>query len=79
MLVVLNDGVDRATAPDITEMVRTAMRGQVKPELLPRRAWVISEMPTTGPGKTDRQRAAKILREMLQESTQKATPIGGLE
>lgn len=89
VLVVLNDGVARATvpdttasgitAPDITEMVRTAMRGQVKPELLPRRAWVINEMPTTGPGKTDRQRAAKILRAMLQESTKKAAPLGGLE
>ena len=60
-------------------MVRTAMRGQAKPELLPRRAWVISEMPTTGPGKIDRRQAAELLRGMVQESAQKAKPLRGLE
>ena len=89
VLVVLKDGAVRATAPgttapdttasDITEMVRTAMHGQAKPELLPRRAWVISEMPTTGPGKIDRRQAAELLRGMVQESAQKAKPLRGLE
>ena len=49
---------------EVTGLVREAMRGKVGPGLLPRRAWAIPEMPTTGPGKTDRQRATTMLNEL---------------
>lgn len=65
-LVVLRDvGNGAAECPrEVTDLVREAMRGKVGPDLLPRRAWAIPEMPTTGPGKTDRQRAAAMLDEL---------------
>lgn len=65
-LVVLREvSKEMAEHPrEVTDLVREAMRGQAGPGLLPRRAWAIPEMPTTGPGKTDRQQAAAILNEL---------------
>ncbi|WP_408925151.1 AMP-binding protein [Corynebacterium sp. YSMAA1_1_F7] len=48
---------------DVTEQVRAAMREHTSRGLLPRRVWAIGEMPTTGPGKIDRQRATAMLRD----------------
>lgn len=65
-LVVLREVSKEMAEPprEVTELVREAMRGQAGPGLLPRRAWAIHEMPTTGPGKTDRQRATTMLNEL---------------
>lgn len=65
-LVVLREvSKEMAEHPrEVTELVREAMRGQAGPGLLPRRAWAIHEMPTTGPGKTNRQQAAAMLNEL---------------
>lgn len=65
-LVVLREvSKEMAEHPrEVTDLVREAMRGQAGPGLLPRRAWAIPEMPTTGPGKTDRQQAAAMLNEL---------------
>ncbi|OFT34516.1 O-succinylbenzoic acid--CoA ligase [Corynebacterium sp. HMSC08A12] len=65
-LVVLREaGNGAAEHPrEVTDLVREAMRGQAGPSLIPRRAWAIREMPTTGPGKTDRQQAAAMLDEL---------------
>lgn len=65
-LVVLRGvGNGAAECPrEVTDLVREAMRGKVGPGLLPRRAWAIHEMPTTGPGKTNRQQAAATLNEL---------------
>ncbi len=65
-LVVLREvSKEMAEHPrEVTDLVREAMRGQARPGLLPRRAWAIHEMPTTGPGKTDRQQAAAMLDEL---------------
>lgn len=65
-LVVLREvSKDTVEHPrEVTELVREAMRGQAGPGLLPRRAWAIPEMPTTGPGKTNRQQAAAMLNEL---------------
>ena len=65
-LVVLREaGNGAAEHPrEVTDLVREAMRGQAGPSLIPRRAWAIREMPTTGPGKTDRQRATTMLNEL---------------
>ncbi|WP_298075576.1 AMP-binding protein [uncultured Corynebacterium sp.] len=65
-LVVLREvSKDTVEHPrEVTELVREAMRGQAGPGLLPRRAWAIHEMPTTGPGKTNRQQAAAMLNEL---------------
>lgn len=65
-LVVLREVSKEMAEPprEVTDLVREAMRGKVGPGLLPRRAWAIHEMPTTGPGKTDRQQAAAMLNEL---------------
>ena len=65
-LVVLREVSKEMAEPprEVTELVREAMRGQAGPGLLPRRAWAIPEMPTTGPGKTNRQRATTMLNEL---------------
>lgn len=65
-LVVLREvSKEMAEHPrEVTDLVRETMRRQAGPGLLPRRAWAIPEMPTTGPGKTDRQQAAAILNEL---------------
>lgn len=61
-LVVLHGDSGENTA-EITTEVRESMRGRVGRSLLPRRAWAVDELPTIGPGKIDRQRAAAMLRE----------------
>lgn len=65
-LVVLREVSKEMAEPprEVTDLVRETMRRQAGPGLLPRRAWAIPEMPTTGPGKTDRQQAAAILNEL---------------
>lgn len=65
-LVVLREvSKEMAEHPrEVTDLVRETMRRQAGPGLLPRRAWAIPEMPTTGPGKTDRQQAAAMLNEL---------------
>ncbi|WP_034985276.1 AMP-binding protein [Corynebacterium jeikeium] len=68
-LVVLREvSKEMAEHPrEVTDLVRETMRRQAGPGLLPRRAWAIPEMPTTGPGKTDRQQAAAILNELYRQ------------
>lgn len=65
-LVVLREVSKEMAEPprEVTDLVRETMRRQAGPGLLPRRAWAIPEMPTTGPGKTDRQQAAAMLNEL---------------
>ncbi|WP_293817528.1 AMP-binding protein [uncultured Corynebacterium sp.] len=68
-LVVLRDSsADPTEHPrEVTDLVREAMRGQAGPGLIPRRTWAIHDMPTTGPGKTDRQQATAMLNELYEQ------------
>ncbi|WP_426718066.1 AMP-binding protein [Corynebacterium auriscanis] len=56
--VVLLIEANTATTPsDVTQRVRDQLRGKVERHLIPQRAWEVAELPMTGPGKIDRQRA----------------------
>lgn len=55
------DGHHKPT--DITTQVRDALRGRVTKHLIPQRAVLVSQLPTSGPGKINRKEVAKIFQQ----------------
>lgn len=65
--LALESGVDKEegnkTATEITTEVRDALRDRVAKHLIPQRALLVTELPTSGPGKINRRDVAKLFQQ----------------
>lgn len=60
--------IEDATASEVheaTRCIRDQLRGKVARHLIPQRAWIVPELPVTGPGKIDRQQVKSWARTTL--------------
>lgn len=60
--------IEDATASEVheaTRCIRDQLRGKVARHLIPQRAWLVPELPVTGPGKIDRQQVKSWARTTL--------------
>ncbi|AEI10279.1 O-succinylbenzoic acid-CoA ligase [Corynebacterium resistens DSM 45100] len=60
--------IEDATASEVheaTRCIRDQLRGKVARHLIPQKAWIVPELPVTGPGKIDRQQVKSWARTTL--------------
>lgn len=64
-VVLLIEDATASEVHEVTRCIRDQLRGKVARHLIPQRAWLVPELPVTGPGKIDRQQVKSWARTTL--------------
>lgn len=64
-VVLLIEDTTASEVHEVTRCIRDQLRGKVARHLIPQKAWLVPELPVTGPGKIDRQQVKSWARTTL--------------